>query len=414
MSRLLLCALLWLLPLALGAQPNDHTLYYSTADSVRLRLKELGNTEYNGNEAVLLRSPQEKFDSLFACATRAKRYVHLEYFWLANDSVGQALINVLRQKADEGVEVRLLIDDYANRKSERPWKAKDIDSLNSIGIEAAMFDPYRFPWLNHSYHRDHRKIVVVDGEMAFSGGMNVADYYLTGTRRSGQWRDAHLLLRGSVVGAYERVFEEIWTRQTGEELDSLSYQGSGKADGGSVITVVNREPLALSKRMRQAYAASIDAAQTEVRIVSPYPTNVRMVRKAIHRALRRGVRVMIMCSASSDVRVTPDLIGVEMKRLAKRGCEVYFYEGGFHHSKTMTVDGEICTVGTANLDGRSMLFDYEINAFIFDRRMTEQLNAIFDQDLQDSELLTPASFKHRFRLGQRMFGRILVPLRGLF
>ncbi|MCD8266581.1 MAG: phospholipase D-like domain-containing protein [Prevotellaceae bacterium] len=413
MPRLPLCALLWLLPLALGAQTANPS-FYNTADSVRLRLKELGNTEYNGNEAVLLRSPQQKYDSLFACVKRAKRYVHLEYFWLANDSVGQALVGILSKKASEGVEVRLLIDDYANRKSERPWRAKDIDSLNSTGIKAAIFDPFRFPWINHSYHRDHRKIVVADGETALSGGMNVADYYLTGTPRSGQWRDAHLQLQGSAVRAYERVFEEIWARQTGERLDSLSYQGNGTEAGGSVITVVNREPLALSKRMRQAYAASIDAAQTEVRIVSPYPTNVRMVRKAIHRALRRGVRVMIMCSASSDVRVTPDLIGVEMKKLTKRGCEVYFYEGGFHHSKTMTVDGEFCTVGTANLDGRSMLFDYEINAFIFDRRMTERLNTIFDQDLRGSELLTPGNFKRRFRLGQRVFGRILVPLRGLF
>ncbi len=393
-------------PLWLSAQ--------SSADFARELLLQLGNTEYEGNRVHLLLSPQEKYDTLFSSIRAAKHFVHIEYFWLADDSVGHALVELLAEKARQGVEVRLLIDGYANHKSKNSWKSARIDSLNAMGIRAALFDPLRFPWINHVYHRDHRKIVIVDGQQVFTGGMNIADYYLTGTQRSGTWRDMHLCIEGPAVDEFERVFSRIWAKQTGEYLDSLKYHSESTSKGDITLTIVNREPLQLSERMRHAYTACIDAAQHEVRIINPYPTNVRMVRKAMRRALKRGVEVKIMVSASNDVRVTPCLIGVEMRKLVKHGCEVYYYEGGFHHSKVMMVDGDFCTIGTANLDGRSMLYDYEINAFLFDEEVTRQLNGVFDNDLQNSQQLTLEGFKKRFSLKQRIAGRLFYPIKGLF
>ncbi len=386
----------------------------TSADFARDLLRELGNTEYEGNKVLILSSPQEKYDTLLSSIRAARRYVHMEYFWIANDSVGRVLVTLLAEKARQGVEVRLLIDGYANHKSKDRWRKVDLDSLNAMGIQAAIYDPLRFPWINHVYHRDHRKIAIVDGQKVFTGGMNIADYYLMGTHRSGTWRDMHLCLEGPAVDEFERVFSRIWAKQTGEYLDSLKYHSDSIARGDVTLSIVNREPLHLSERMRHAYTACIDAAQREVRIINPYLTNVRMVRKAMRRALKRGVEVRIMVSASSDVRVTPCLIGVEMRKLMKKGCEVYYYEGGFHHSKVMMVDGEFCTIGTANLDGRSLLYDYEINAFIFDRDLTRQLNAVFDHDLTGSQRLTPEGFKQRFSLKQRIAGRVFYPIKGLF
>ncbi len=406
MPRLLLWLFLLSLPSCLSAQ--------SSAEVARLRLRELGNEELRAGSVSLLKSPQEKYDTLFNSVRGAKRYIHVEYFWIADDSVGGQFVGLLAEKAREGVEVRMIIDGFANHKSDNSWTASKIDSLTALGIHTVLFDPLRFPWINHCYHRDHRKIVIIDGESLVTGGMNIADYYLTGTARSGQWRDMHLKMEGEVAGCYERVFERMWQKVAGESLDSLRYGANLALPGDYVVSVVNREPLALSKNMRKAYTACIDAAESEVRILNPYPTNVRMVRKAIYRALRRGVRVMVMASASNDVRTTPDIIAVEMKKLVRHGCEVYYYEGGFHHSKVMTVDGEFCTVGTANLDGRSMLYDYEINAFIFDRGVTRQLNAIFDEDLTNSEMLTLREFKKRFSLMHRVTGRVLTPIKGLF
>lgn len=386
----------------------------SVSEVVRQRLKDLGNVEYADNAVTLLPSAQMKYNTLFQSIRDAKRYVHLEYFSVHNDSVGNALLQLLGEKAAEGVEVRLLIDDFGNRKIKKPWTKAQLDSLTECGVHAALFDPIRFPWLNHALHRDHRKIVVVDGEKVFTGGMNVADYYIKGTPRSGAWRDMHVCMEGPVVEAYERIFAHIWHEVTKERLIALRYQGETREKGKQIVTVVNREPAELSRRMREAYVACIDAAQHEIRIVNPYPTNVRTIRAALKRAVKRGVRVMLMASSSSDVSLTPDVIGIEMQRQMKRGCEVYYFNGGFHHSKLLMVDGEFCSIGTANLDGRSMLYDYEVNAFVFDRAVTEKLNAIFDEDLRNSVRLTPDNFKELFTLKQRIVGRIFQPLRSFF
>lgn len=403
--------ILWLsflLPLChMGAQES--------AALLRSELRAMGNAEYAYNRVSLLPSAQEKYTHMFNAIAQAKHYVHLEYFKVMNDSSGQEMMRLLVKKAQEGVEVRLLIDDYANRCSRWSWTRAERDSLSLLGVRFETFDPFRFPWLNHAYHRDHRKIVIIDGLKAYMGGMNVGDYYLTGTSRTGRWRDMHMCLEGPVVSAFERIFERIWERESREMLDSLRYVAPvGQIVGKSVVSVINREPGRLSNRMRCAFVAAINGAQKEIRIVNPYLTNVRSVRRALKRALRRGVCVRIMVSAKCDVSLTPNVMAVEMKRLMRWGAKVYYYKEGFHHSKIMTIDGTHATVGTANLDGRSMLFDYEINAFIFDCAVVRQLNNIFDADLKHCQLLTPENFRQQFPLGKRIVGYLLTPIRSIF
>lgn len=384
------------------------------ARSFRQTLQAQGNPEFGGNKVELLPSASEKYERMFQSIREAEHYVHVEYFSVTHDSVGSTFMDLLEQKARQGLEVRLVIDGYGNVKSPYPMSEERKASLTAAGVRWAFFDPFNFPWLNHIKHRDHRKIVVVDGREVFTGGMNVAKYYITGTEQSGLWRDMHIRLMGPVVDEYERIFEGMWQKVTKEVMDTVRYRNAWQMAGGSVISVVNREPGRLSKAIRQAYVSALDSAQREVRIVNPYLTNVRSVRRAIRRTLKRGVTVKIMVSGTCDVSLTPDVMAIEMKKFMKRGCQVYYFDGGFHHTKVMTVDGEYCTVGTANLDGRSLLFDYEVNAFIFDAGVTEQLNAIFDEDLKQSELLTPENFKRRFSLGHRILGRVLVPLRTVF
>lgn len=379
-------------------------------------LREQGNPEFQGNEVHLLPSGREKYADMFATIRNAKRYVHLEYFILRKDSIGSALLRTLQEKVAEGVEVRILVDAYGNYKSQPPLDDDFVDSIRAQGIQIAFFDPLKFPWLPNMYHRDHRKIVVVDGRWAYTGGMNVADYYIHGTPRTGPWRDIQVRLGGPVVGEFERIFARIWERTTGERLDSVKYspEPTDSVEGGTTITVVNREPGRLSRRMRRAYVAALDAARSEVRIVNPYPTSTHSVTRAMRRALRRGVRLRLMVSANMDNRITPEVVAIQMKKLMKRGAEVYYFEDGFHHSKTLTVDGQFCTIGTANLDGRSLRYDYEVNVFIFSPETTANINAIFDRDAKQSELLTPKNFKQRFSLKRRMVGRIFTPVKCVF
>lgn len=390
------------------------------------KLVKQGNWPYEDCSVTVLPSAREKFADMFSAISQARRFVHVEYFNMRNDSIGWELLHLLERKAEEGVEVRVLIDAFGYLNQRNTLTREMQDQVRSHGVQLAIFDPMRFPWVNHALHRDHRKIVVVDGQLVYTGGINVADYYLHGKPAVGEWRDTHMRMEGPVVDAYQQIFARIWERTTHEHLDSLTYRAqepltefrhlrpdATPTAGRKVVVVVNREPGKTRRSMIRAYVAMLDAARDEVRIVNPYPMNVKSVRRAMYRALARGVRLRIMVSASSDNPVVPDVVAIEMKKMMHRGAEVYYYEGGFHHSKIMMVDGTVCTIGTANLDARSLKFDYEVNSFIFDPHTTAELNAIFDSDIPSSELLTKENFKRRFPLKNRMAGRVCAAIKGV-
>ena len=160
--------------------------------------------------------------------------------------------------------------------------------------------------------------------------------------------------------------------------------------------------------MRQTYCTAIDNADQLIQIVNPYAMLFGQVRAALRRALQRGVRVQFMVSTKSDGKVNDDVTGLEMHKLMKRGAEVYYYDGGFHHSKVMMIDSLFCTVGTTNLDARSLCFDYEVNAFIFSRTTTEELMRIFSDDVRHSTLLTPEVWQQRFPPRRRLRGRFFT------
>lgn len=401
---------------------------FAPTELTKQALRELDVPFYDGNSVVLLPSGAEKFRDMFDAIRQAKRFVHLEYFNYRNDSIGWALFGLLGKKAKEGVEVRVLCDDFGNRSNDHPLKKHHLDSIRAMGVQIQIFDPMSFPWINHFYHRDHMKIAVIDGCIAYSGGMNVADYYIHGKPEIGSWHDMHMRLQGPVVAKYEQIFSRMWKRETKESLDSLKYSGNAEEvgsfdglrpdstsdSGKKSIAVVYRKPGKDSPLMRNAYVAAIDAATHHIQIVNPYPTGVYSVRRALYRALKRGVRVEFMVSAKSDVPITPDIVAIQMRRLMARGCEVYYYEEGFHHSKFMVVDDEFCTIGSANMDARSMLFDYEVNSFIFTPTTTKELQRIFEKDKKKCTLLTKDGFKSRFNLWHRFIGRLFGAFKGFF
>ena len=397
---------------------------------------ELGVTFSSNNTVVLLSTGQNKFDAMFNAIRQAKHYVHLEYFNFRNDSIGLALFDLLGQKAAEGVEVRAMFDSFGNSSNDSPLMNKHLKAIRATGVQVEEFDPIKFPWINHAYHRDHRKIVVIDGVVAYTGGMNVADYYIHGRPEYGEWRDMHMELTGDAVAEYERLFARMWWEQTGEILLNEIYAVPvGTVNGSSLVSpvssfsllpdttftagqkivgVVERGPGLHSKDMREAYVCAIDAAEHHIQIVNPYPTNVKSVRRALRRALKRGVKMEIMVSAKSDVPITPDVVALEMRKLAKRGAEVYYNQTGFHHSKVMMVDGRFCTVGSTNLDARSFCFDYEVNSFIFDPSTTRQLQDIFERDKQNCTTFTADDYRRQYNFGHRFIGHFFSLFRGFF
>ena len=194
------------------------------------------------------------------------------------------------------------------------------------------------------------------------------------------------------------------------EILNLSPTTQEQKDGD--MALVSRMPRHHSDNMRRAIADAIDNAKDVVQIVNPYTTLTRTVRKALYRALKRGVRLQIMVSYKGDAAITQNVQAIEMYKLMKRGAEVYYYEGGFHHSKVMTIDNEFCCVGTTNMDGRSLRNDYEVSLFVFDRHTTHQLQEIFYRDIKEHcFMLTPTLWHQRFSTSQRFCGRFFTPIR---
>ena len=393
---------------AANAQRSDSTI-------VR-QLREEGIRFSDNNSVTLLMSGQEKFDDMFCAIRQARSSVHLEYFNFRNDSIASLLFDLLAEKAKEGVEVRALFDGFGNDSNNQPLLKKHIKAIRKRGIEIYEFDPIRFPWINHVFHRDHRKIVVIDGQIAYTGGMNVADYYINGTPQVGEWRDMHCRIDGDEVNTLQAIFLRIWNKTAKQNIHGAKYfrgiRGGYyfhdlKPDtcctaGHKMVGIINREPRTSNKIIRQFYINAINDAKDSIKLVNPYLTLTGKLKRALKRAVKRGVKVEVMVSAKSDIPLTPDCVFYNVHKLMKHGVDVYIYEPGFHHTKIIMVDGMFCTVGSANLNSRSLRFDYEENAVIIDPCTTAELSHMFDHDKTRSFKLTPEKWKE-FRTGWQKF-----------
>lgn len=374
-----------------------------TSDSLIVEnLRDEGITFSHNNSVTLLMSGQEKFDDMFQAIRQAQSSVHLEYFNFRNDSIASLLFRLLAQKAKEGVEVRALFDGFGNDSNNRPLKRKHLKQMRSVGIEIYEFDPVNFPWVNHVFHRDHRKIVVIDGKIAYTGGMNVADYYINGTEVVGEWRDMHCRIEGDEVNTLQKIFLRMWNKVTGQNVYGAKYyRGYHGADyitglkpdtcctaGKKMVGIINREPRVTNKIIRKFYTDAINEAKDSIKLVNPYLTLNNTLKRALRNAVKRGVKVEIMVSAHSDIPLTPDCVFYNVHNLMQHGVDVWIYKKGFHHTKIIMVDGRFCTVGSANLNARSLNFDYEENAVIIDPCTTKELNDMFERDKAESFKLT--------------------------
>ncbi len=422
MTRLLYIIILSvLLPLFGGSASRAET-----SDSIIVDVLEESGVKFtDNNKVVLLMSGQEKFDDMFKAIEQAKSSIHLEYFNFRNDSIAAELFRLLRRKAKEGVEVRALFDGFGNDSNNRPLKKKHIRKLREEGIQIYEFDPLRFPWINHVFTRDHRKIVVIDGNVAYTGGMNVADYYINGTEEVGEWRDMHCRIEGGAVSQLQMIFVRMWEKVTGEDIWKQKYfrayrpvelkglkPDTTSTAGRKKVGIINREPRTTNEIIRTFYINAFNSAKDSIKLINPYFTLNRKVKRAIKNALKRGVKVEIMVSAHSDIPLTPACVFYNVHKLMKKGADVWLYQPGFHHSKVIMVDGRYCTVGSANLNARSLSWDYEENAVIIDKPTTQQLDAMFDRDKKQSIYLTPEYWKEFRNPWQKFvgwFAHLLAP-----
>ncbi len=392
------------------------------------KLREKGITFSHDNSVVLLTSGQEKFDDMFQAIRNARSSIHLEYFNFRNDSITRELVVLLAAKAAEGVEVRALFDAFGNSSNNRPLKRNHLDSIRAKGIEIYKFDPITFPWINHVFTRDHRKIVVIDGRIAYTGGMNVADYYINGTPQVGSWHDMHCRIEGSEVNTLQRIFLKLWNKVTGQNVHGSQYYRGDYTDTSyftglkpdttstkekKMVGIINREPRVSNEIIRTFYVNAINCAQDSIKLINPYFTLNHSLKKALRNAAKRGVKVEIMLSVKSDIPLTPDCGFYNAHKLMKKGCKLWMYKPGFHHTKIIMVDGKVCTVGSANLNARSLSWDYEANAVIVDSCTTKELDRLFENEKKDCFLLDEEkwdAWRSPWQKFKGWFAHLIAPL----
>ena len=411
LKQLLLYIIFWVL--------STGTCVAQTTDSLIAHdLKQYGVKFSSNNSVTLLTTGQEKFDDMFKAIQQAKKSIHLEYFNFRNDSIAGLLFHILEQKAKEGVEVRALFDAFGNSSNNRPLKEKHLKTIRDSGVEIYKFDPITFPWVNHVFSRDHRKIVVIDGRIAYTGGMNVADYYIKGTEVVGEWHDMHCRIEGDAVNTLQAIFLKMWNKVSKQNIHGEQYYHGGnkteyikglkedscKSAYHKTVGIINREPRTSNAIIRQFYLSAINRAKDSIKIINPYFTLNHQLKKALKKAVQRGVKVEIMLSTKSDIPLTPDCGFYNAHKLMKAGCNIWMYTPGFHHTKIIMVDGQVCTVGSANLNARSLNWDYEENAVILDKCTTRQLDNLFDGEKKDCFYLTEKKWKEWRTPWQRMRG----------
>ena len=398
MKKHLLFFFLILISRAIGA---------SEADSLIVnQLRSKGVRFTKNNSVTLLMSGQEKFDDLFKAIDQARSSIHLEYFNFRNDSINNELIEHLARKAEQGIEVRAIFDGFGNASNNQPMRRKHIQAIRAKGIEIHEFKPICFPWIHDIFNRDHRKIVIIDGKIAYTGGMNVADYYIKGTPIVGSWHDMHCRIEGDEVNTLQTIFLRMWYMVSGQNIHGAKYyRGISNADyitglkpdtcqsaGHEMVGIINREPATSNDIIRYFYLNAINDAHDSIKIINPYFTLLPKLKRALRRAVNRGFKVEIMLSVKSDIPLTPDCGFYNAHKLMKAGCRVWMYKPGFHHTKIILVDGRFCTVGSANLNARSLRWDRENNAVIIDREITKELDTLFENQKKDCFLLTPQSW----------------------
>jgi len=347
---------------------------------IRLLLNNSNSLLTTGNEVKILEGGKNTFEAIFEAIKNAEHHIHLEYYIFSDDKIGNRLKDLLIEKSLQGVEVRIIIDDVGS------WglKRKFINELRKNGIEIYPFMEVHFPRLTSRVNfRNHRKILIVDGIIGFTGGVNIADRYIEGTK-IGMWRDTHLQITGDAVACMQVVFAADWYFCINENLTGIKYFKPFTETQGKAMQISASGPDSDWESISQAFFAAITNARKKAYIVTPYLMPPPNILSALKIAALSGIDVRIIIPRWSDSPIPRWSSFSYVSELLEAGVRMYFYETGFIHSKYIIVDDNFATVGTTNIDFRSLETNFEVNAFIYDTDFAAQLEAIFMTDLQNS------------------------------
>ena len=370
--------------------------------------EELGGLPFTrGNELELLIDGQVTFDRLLSAIGRARNYVCVNFFIVKNDKIGTTFQKALIARAKAGVKVYFLFDEIGSHKLSSTY----LGELRDAGVECVAFGANRHWWSRLQLNfRNHRKIVVIDGNEAFLGGLNVGDEYLGRNKKFGDWRDTHLQIRGPAVQAVQMVFMEDWF-WANNRIPGLSWESSAEP-ADQVAAVIPTGPADPADSWKLLVSESANSAKERLWIASPYFVPDDGVMTALQLAALRGVDVRIMLPNRADHILVWLSTFSYYEQSIPFGVKLFRYKRGFLHQKVMLIDSRMAAVGTANLDNRSFRLNFEITAFVSDKAFTAQIAEMLETDFSGCVMVAVEEFTGKpflFRAACRA-ARLMAPL----
>ncbi len=371
-----------------------------------------------GNRVTLLKNAAATYPAMLAAIHSARDNINLEMYILSDGQIGQMMANALIERAHHGVRVNVIYDSLGSLQTPGSF----FDNLRSNGIAVVAFNPLspfraRHWSLTQLTRRDHRKLLIIDGRVAFTGGINISEVYASGLRSEAgntppsYWRDTDVEVQGPAAAEFQKIFASDWYREGGLPLDKHRYFPRVPAQGKQIVRVIASDP----EQFPLIYVDMISAvvnSETNVYITDAYFAPDRQMRHALAQAARRGVDVRLLLPSQSDEPFIVSAQRSHYRGLLKAGVKVYEWSGKMLHAKTATIDGVWSTVGTSNLDWWSIARDREVNAVVLGHEFGDQMNLMFKNDLEDSQPIDLAQWKHRSlleRLKERL-AELIQPL----
>ena len=346
---------------------------------------------FEGNTVEAYTSGLSWLQALLRELQRAQRHIHVESYIFEDDAVGRMVRDVLAEKAQAGVEVRVIYDDVGCWHVPRRF----FEEMREAGIDVRSFLKVRFPhFTNKVNYRNHRKIIVIDGHTGFIGGMNLAERYVRGFDW-GIWRDTHLMLKGKAVHGLQTAFLLDWYFVDRTLITSAAYFPQVGNPGTSLVQIVTSEPVGPWREIMQGLIMAISCAKKYFYIQTPYFLPTEPMLTALQTAALAGVDVRLMIPRRADSRLTHLCSCSYLADVLQAGVKVYLYGKGFLHSKLMVSDDYLSTVGSTNFDFRSFEHNFEVNAFVYDTETALQMREIFLQDQRECQQMTLRTWEKR-------------------
>ncbi|WP_169730090.1 cardiolipin synthase [Halonatronum saccharophilum] len=362
-----------------------------------------------GNKVTLIEEEENVFDDIFEAISNAKDSIHLEFYIIRDDRIGKRLKSLLIDKVNEGVEVRVIYDSLGSHNLKSEYKKK----LKAAGVQLKAFNPPLKALLKGSLnYRNHRKLVIVDGETAFIGDANIGDEFVESLENIPFKKSLQLKIEGLAVNWMQKVFLMDWYFITGEKLDDKKYFYSGEELGEAKVQIVPSGYQRDGNIMNETYFSLINEAQERIYITTPYLILKDGIIQSLRLASLRGIEVNLIVSKNTDLFLFDWSNRSNFGPLLEAGVDIYKYENGLLHAKALVIDDSISSIGSTNFNSRSQFLDYEVNVIVFDKDLSKHIDEFLEELKEKSSKLTLEEYKSSSVLVKikEKIGRIIIPL----